>query len=76
MNDKVPRVIALYREDEDGGEDQPAGWAMVLPETEKVVVYVSGSTGSGLVNAFASPCLAARVLSYMDVYPVTDLATQ
>ncbi|MEO7193485.1 MAG: hypothetical protein ABIZ05_01480 [Pseudonocardiaceae bacterium] len=37
MNNDVPRVIALYREDEDGGEDQPAGWAMVLPETEKVV---------------------------------------
>ncbi|MGH3720301.1 MAG: hypothetical protein ACRDRI_15940 [Pseudonocardiaceae bacterium] len=78
---EVPEVIALYREDEDededGTDDQPAGWAMVIPETGKVVIYVAGSTGvgSGLVNAFASPHTADRVLSHMGIYPAADLAT-
>ncbi len=51
MNTQTPEVIALYRLDEDG-DDQPAGWAMVLPETEKVVAYVPARTdvGTGLLN--------------------------
>jgi hypothetical protein len=78
MNDKtagVPEVIALYREDEDGS-DQLAGWAMVIPGTEKVVAYVPPSTGvgTGLVNAFASLLSAGRILSHMGIYPVADLA--
>ncbi|MGH3770256.1 MAG: hypothetical protein ACRDRW_02465 [Pseudonocardiaceae bacterium] len=72
----VPEVIALYREDEDGN-DELAGWAMVLPETEKVVAYIPPSTGVGigLVNAFTSLRSADRILSYMGIYPITDLAT-
>lgn len=73
---EVPQVIPLYREEEDG-DDQLAGWAMVLPGTEKVVAYVPGSTGVGpaLLNAFSSLSSASWILSYMDLYPVTDLVT-
>ena len=74
MNSKTPEVIALCRLDEDG-EDQLAGWAMVIPETEKVVAYVPGRTGvgTGLLNTYSSLDSAALILSYADLYPVTDL---
>jgi len=76
MNSKTPEVIALCRQDEEG-EDQLAGWAMVIPETEKVVAYVPDSTGAGtgLLNMFSSLDGADRVLSYAGIYAVTDLST-
>jgi hypothetical protein len=76
MNTQTPDLVALCRQDEDG-EDQLAGWAMVLPETEKVVAYVPGRTGvgTGLLNAFSSWDSADRILSYAGLYPVTDLST-
>jgi hypothetical protein len=77
MNPQTPELIALCRLDEDG-EDQLAGWAMVLPETEKVVAYVPDHTGvgaGGLLNTFSSLESAGLMLSYSDLYPATDLAT-
>jgi hypothetical protein len=76
MNGKTPEVIALCRLEEDG-EDQLAGWAMVLPETEKVVAYVPDRTGvgTGLLNAFSSLDSADWILSYAGLYRVTDLST-
>ncbi len=73
MNTQTPELIALCRLDE-AGQDQLAGWAMVLPETEKVVVYVPGTgVGTGLLNTFSSLDFAALMLSYADLYPVTDV---
>ncbi|MGH3830347.1 MAG: hypothetical protein ACRDRS_07815 [Pseudonocardiaceae bacterium] len=76
MNNQTPKLLPLYREDEDGTDDQLTGWAMVLPETEKVVAYVCDSTGvgTGSVNAFASLRSACRILSYRGIYPVPDIA--
>lgn len=72
MNTQTPELVALCRESEDG-EDQLAGWAMVFPATEKVVAYLpSTGVGTGLLNTFSSIDFAARVLSYVDVYPATD----
>lgn len=74
MNPHTPEVIALCRLGEDG-EDQLAGWAMVLPETEKVVAYVQSRTGVGtaMLTTFASLDSAALILSYADLYPATDV---
>ncbi len=73
MNPQTPELIALCQLDEDG-EDQLAGWMMVLPETEKVVAYVpSTGVGTGLLNAFSSWDFANRVLGYAGLYPVADV---
>lgn len=73
MNPQTPELIALCRLDEDG-EEQLAGWAMVLPETERVVAYVPGTgVGTGMLNAFSSLHSAALVLSFADLYPVADV---
>ncbi len=74
MNPQPPEVIALCQLGEDGA-DQLAGWAMVLPETEKVVAYVPDDTGigTGMLTAFCSLDSAALILSYADLYPVADL---
>jgi hypothetical protein len=74
MNTHTPELIALCQEDENG-EDELAGWAMVLPETEKVVAYVPGrdGVGTGLLNTFSSLDSAGLILSYAGIYPVTDL---
>ncbi|MGH3869393.1 MAG: hypothetical protein ACRDQ4_25465 [Pseudonocardiaceae bacterium] len=72
MNTHTPEIVTLCRENEDG-EDQFAGWAMVFPTTEKVVAYLPGTgVDTGLLNAFSSIDSAALTLSYLDVYPATD----
>jgi hypothetical protein len=69
MNTHTPEIVALCREDEDG-EEQLAGWAMVFPETEKVVAYLPGTgVDTRLLNTFSSIDSAALTLSYLDVYP-------
>jgi hypothetical protein len=74
MNPQTPELIALYRIAEDGEEDQLAGWAMVLPDTENVVAYVPGTddVNTGLLQEFRSRDSAAFMLSYADLYPVGD----
>jgi hypothetical protein len=64
----APRTVALYREN-DTGQEEMAGWAMVLGE--RVVAYVPGrdSVNTGLLNAFSSQTCAERILGYAGLYP-------
>ncbi len=68
-----PELVALCREDEDGGEEL-AGWMMVLPEA--AVAYLPDRSGHGdLLNKFSSMISAARILDYAGVYPVRTAPT-
>jgi hypothetical protein len=61
-----PEVMVLCRED-DGGEEQLAGWVMVLPVA--AVAYVSDSNGRGaLLSSFSSLAAAERLLGYGGLY--------
>ncbi|HEV7451499.1 MAG TPA: hypothetical protein VGO16_08940 [Pseudonocardiaceae bacterium] len=73
MNTQTPEVIALCRLDEDG-EQQVAGWAMVL--ADRVVGYVPDRAGVGAATYdFESLDSAEWILGYVGLYPVTDLST-
>ncbi|MGH3972650.1 MAG: hypothetical protein ACRDS9_04925 [Pseudonocardiaceae bacterium] len=62
-----PELVALCREGEDG-EEQVAGWAMVL--ADQVVGYIPDSTGFGAATyAFESLDCAELILGYADIYP-------
>jgi len=67
---EVPEIVALCRDD----EEQAVGWAMIIPQTNKVVAYVPGRTGTGseLLSAYFSPDGADRILTYARIYPVPD----
>lgn len=68
-----PELVALCRENEDG-EEQVAGWAMVLPD--RVVGYVPDRTGAGAAAyTFESLDSAEWLLGYSGIYPVRDRAT-
>ncbi len=62
-----PRLVALCREEEDGGEEL-AGWVMVLPEA--AVAYLPDHNRRGaLLSKFSSMTSALRVLRFAGVYP-------
>lgn len=62
-----PELVALCRENEDG-EEQVAGWAMVLPD--RVVGYVPDRNGLGVVAyTFESLDSAEWILGYSGIYP-------
>ncbi|MGQ0774608.1 MAG: hypothetical protein ACT4NY_09350 [Pseudonocardiales bacterium] len=67
---EVPEIVALCRDD----EEQAIGWAMIIPQTNKVVAYVPGRTGigSGLLGVYSSPEGADRILTCTRIYPVPD----
>ncbi len=63
-----PELVALCREGEDG-EEQVAGWAMVL--ADQVVGYVPGRAGIGAATyRFESLDSAEWLLGYSGIYPV------
>ncbi|MGH3835050.1 MAG: hypothetical protein ACRDSF_05025 [Pseudonocardiaceae bacterium] len=65
--DDLPELVALCREDEDG-EEQVAGWAMVL--TDHVVGYVPDRSGVGAATyTFESLDSAEWILGYSGIYP-------
>ena len=67
-----PELVALCREGEDG-QEEVAGWAMVLPD--QVVGYVPSRTGAGAASyTFESLDCAAWLLGYSGLYPVRDVA--
>ncbi|MGQ0775710.1 MAG: hypothetical protein ACT4NY_15045 [Pseudonocardiales bacterium] len=70
---EVPDVVALCRDE----EEQAVGWAMIIPQTNKVVAYVPGrnGVGSGLLEVYSSPDGADRMLTYIRIYPVPDWPT-
>ena len=68
-----PHLVALCREDEHG-EEEIAGWAMVFPD--KVVSYVPDPTSSATACTFQSLDSAEWILGYTDVYPVRDYASR
>ncbi|MGH3670284.1 MAG: hypothetical protein ACRDSH_06565 [Pseudonocardiaceae bacterium] len=69
-----PQLVALCREGDDG-QEEVAGWAMVLPD--QVVGYVPDRTGSGAASyTFESLDNAEWILGYSGIYPVRDLATR
>lgn len=74
---ETPTVIPLCWEVEDGTDEELAGWAMMIPETTKVIAYVPASTGvdTPMLNEFASLSCASRILSYMGIYPLTGFTT-
>ncbi|MGH3871717.1 MAG: hypothetical protein ACRDSR_09415 [Pseudonocardiaceae bacterium] len=70
---KLPELVALCREDEDG-EEQVAGWAMVL--TDRVVGCIPDRAGDAAYTfQFQSLDSTAQILGYSGIYPVEDLAT-
>jgi hypothetical protein len=62
-----PEFVALCREVGDG-EQELAGWAMVIPETGQVVVYIQDRNGvdTGLASMYSSLDSAERLLSYTE----------
>lgn len=63
-----PGVVALCQEDDDG-EEQLAGWMMVLPDG--AVVYVPDRNGYGYqLSAFSSLASAELLLSFGGIYVV------
>lgn len=64
--DDPPELVALCRENEDG-EEQVAGWAMVL--ADQVVGYVPDPTGAGVAYTFESLDSAEWILGYSGLYP-------
>ncbi|MGH3931724.1 MAG: hypothetical protein ACRDTF_17325 [Pseudonocardiaceae bacterium] len=70
---EVPEIVALCRDD----ETPVAGWAMVLPQTKKVVAYVLDHTsiGIGLPEIYSSPEDADRIFGYARLYPVPNWPT-
>lgn len=61
-----PELVAVCREDDDGGE-QLAGWVMVL--SDAAVAYVPDPSGRGaMLSTLSSLASAARVLSYSELY--------
>lgn len=69
-----PELVALCRLSEDG-QQEVAGWAMVLPG--RVVGYIPDSTQVGVpAYTFRSLESAEWILGYSDIYPVRDLATR
>jgi len=73
MNTQTPELVALCRDDEDG-EQQVAGWAMVL--ADRVMCFVPDRVGVGAATYdFESLESADRMLSYAGIYPVADLST-
>lgn len=69
-----PELVALCRLSEDG-QEEVAGWAMVLPDN--VVGYVPDREGDGAASyTFQSLDPAEWILGYSDIYPVRDLATR
>ncbi len=71
----LPELVALCREAGDG--EELAGWAMVIPETGKVVAYVQDRNGvdTGLASMYSSLDSAERLLSYADLYVEPDLSS-
>lgn len=69
-----PQLVALCREGEDG-QEEIAGWAMVL--ADHVVGYVPDRSGTGSAYyTFESLDSAAWILGYSDIYPACDVATR
>lgn len=64
-----PEVVELRRYD----GDEPAGWAMVMPEGN-VVAHIPDRTGAdtGLASMYSSLDSAERLLAYADVYLCTS----
>ncbi|MDQ3150435.1 MAG: hypothetical protein M3R63_01505 [Actinomycetota bacterium] len=63
---EAPGVVALWRQEGDG-EEEVAGWAMVL--ADRVVAYVPDRVGVGaMLSTFSSMNSAERVLAYADIY--------
>jgi len=74
MDTHTPELVALCREDEDG-EEQVAGWAMVL--ADQVVGYVPDRTGAGAaVYTFESLDSAEWILGYSGIYPLRQWGSQ
>jgi hypothetical protein len=68
-----PELVPLCQEDEDG-EEQVAGWAMVL--ADHVVAYVPDESGFGAASyTFDSLDNAEWLLGYSGIYPARDRAT-
>ena len=69
-----PELVALCRESEDG-QEQVAGWAMVL--ADRVVGYVPDRSGIGAASYnFESLDSAAWILGCSGIYPVRDPIAQ
>jgi hypothetical protein len=69
-----PELVALCRENEDGGE-QVAGWAMVL--ADRVVGYVPDRKGLGAgAYTFESLDSAEWILGYSGIFPVRQRGAQ
>ncbi|MPZ64277.1 MAG: hypothetical protein GEU83_01685 [Pseudonocardiaceae bacterium] len=61
-----PELVAVCREDEDG-EEQLAGWVMVL--SDAAVAYVPDRNGHGaMLSTLSSLAAAERVLRYGELY--------
>ncbi|HEY3894489.1 MAG TPA: hypothetical protein VGL88_03880 [Pseudonocardiaceae bacterium] len=66
-----PELVALCREGKDG-QEEVAGWAMVL--ADHVVGYVPDRSGGGAASyTFESLESATWLLGYSGIYPVRDL---
>ncbi len=61
-----PELVAVCREDDDGGE-QLAGWVMVC--SDAAVAYVPDRNGHGaMLSTLSSLASAERMLSYGEFY--------